>query len=349
MNINYETVKQDIIKKIENSELPPNSPIMTRKELKDKYKVAVATVDRAILDLKNEGYLYGIQGKGTFVAEKSKAHKRIGLIFCSLSHSENNLGPYYLKVLEFFQRKAFETNDSTCIFMPGDDISGKALRTYFNSPEADVYIIFALEGMETLHELMSLGKPVVVVNPRISIPDDIPVVKEDSRQIMFEFGDYFIRKKYRKVAYIWPKSEKQIFRDRKEWLERFCINNGITFDNEFSCQISKEKEDINILLKKYLSSTSRPDAIVFSRASFGVEAYAQMKEMNLKIPENTGLFLISDRNTSPAEVRLFTRVELDEAAFAGKIFSVYGQISENETGQLPDVYVQGRFIEGITG
>lgn len=349
MNINYETVKQDIIKKIEARELSPNSPIMTRRELKDKYKVAVATVDRAILDLKNEGYLYGIQGKGTFVAEKSKTHKRIGLVFCSVSHTENHLGPYYLKLLELFQRKAAETNDTTGIFMPDDSMDGKTLKTYLCSSETDVYIILALDRIETLHVFMSLNKPVIVVAPRIDIPDGTPIVKEDTRQIMFELGNHFIRKNYKKVAYIWPEQEKQLFRDRKEWLERFCIDNKIIFDTEFSGLVSAEKESIDAFLKKYLASASRPDAIVFSRSSMGIRIYNEMKKINLKIPGDVALFTISDKNILPSEERIFTRVEIDEAMRVSKIFSAYDQLRKNDANQPVDVYVKGTFVQGITG
>ncbi|OGV49865.1 MAG: hypothetical protein A2017_13395 [Lentisphaerae bacterium GWF2_44_16] len=349
MNVNYETVKQDIIKKIENRELSPNSPIMTRKALKDKYKVAVATVDRAILDLKNEGYLYGIQGKGTFVAEKAEAYKKIGLIFCSVSHNENHLGIYYLKMYELIQKYAAGKNISTSLFMPDKNMDNKTLKTYLSGPESDIYIIFALDSIDALHFYMGLGKPFIVFAPRINVPDGIPVILEDCRQMMFEFGNYFLRKNYRRVAYIWPEQEKQIFRDRKEWLERFCLDNGIAFDSEFSCPLSGETEEINTFLKRYSSSNSRPDAMVFSRASVGIEVYSQMEKMDLKALENTGFFVISDKSSAVPGTEIFTRIEIDEELRVSKIFSACEKLLNGTTDESLNTYIEGSFVQGITG
>lgn len=63
----YYVLKKSIIDMIEREEIPANQPIPSERELMNKYGVSRITARKAIDELVNEGYLYRIQGKGTFV------------------------------------------------------------------------------------------------------------------------------------------------------------------------------------------------------------------------------------------------------------------------------------------
>ena len=54
--------------KIENGRWSPGQAIPPERALAESHQLSVGTVKKAILNLVNEGYLYRIQGKGTFVA-----------------------------------------------------------------------------------------------------------------------------------------------------------------------------------------------------------------------------------------------------------------------------------------
>ncbi len=59
---------QKIIKKeIESGHWEPGAGIPAERKLAEIHKVSIGTVKKAILNLVHEGYLYRIQGKGTFV------------------------------------------------------------------------------------------------------------------------------------------------------------------------------------------------------------------------------------------------------------------------------------------
>jgi GntR family transcriptional regulator len=53
---------------IENGRWEPGSAIPTERTIAEQHNVSIGTVKRALLELVNEGYLYRVQGKGTFVA-----------------------------------------------------------------------------------------------------------------------------------------------------------------------------------------------------------------------------------------------------------------------------------------
>lgn len=65
----YRQLKETIEKAIKNGELKNDEKIPSERELCDKYNVSRITVRQAISEAVNEGLLYKIQGKGTFVKQ----------------------------------------------------------------------------------------------------------------------------------------------------------------------------------------------------------------------------------------------------------------------------------------
>jgi GntR family transcriptional regulator len=63
----YYRLQALILRDIESGSLAPGSMIPPERRLVESYGVSIGTVKKAILNLVNEGYLYRIQGKGTFV------------------------------------------------------------------------------------------------------------------------------------------------------------------------------------------------------------------------------------------------------------------------------------------
>lgn len=75
----YYQVKEDIINKIKKDDLKVGDKIAGEHELKDIYGVSQITIRKALSELVNEGYLYRVQGKGTYVAER-KVNRLLNLM-----------------------------------------------------------------------------------------------------------------------------------------------------------------------------------------------------------------------------------------------------------------------------
>ncbi|MGD6804061.1 GntR family transcriptional regulator [Rossellomorea vietnamensis] len=66
----YYQLGEIIKEKIESSELKPGDSLPAEREYAEQFQISRMTVRQAFTQLVNEGYLYRIQGKGTFVAER---------------------------------------------------------------------------------------------------------------------------------------------------------------------------------------------------------------------------------------------------------------------------------------
>jgi DNA-binding GntR family transcriptional regulator len=72
----YQQIKQDLLAEIKQKKFIPGDKFYSETDIKQKYNVSSITAVKALNELTTAGYLYRIQGKGTFVS-KSKVEKNV--------------------------------------------------------------------------------------------------------------------------------------------------------------------------------------------------------------------------------------------------------------------------------
>lgn len=65
----YYRIREDLRESIVSGQLKPGDRLSSERELTKQYKVSSITAKRAVLDLVQEGVLYRVPGKGTFVSQ----------------------------------------------------------------------------------------------------------------------------------------------------------------------------------------------------------------------------------------------------------------------------------------
>lgn len=69
----YLRIKQDMIEKISQNHFPPDEMLPSENKLIEQYNVSRITVRKAMDELAMEGYIYRIQGKGTYAKNSVKS------------------------------------------------------------------------------------------------------------------------------------------------------------------------------------------------------------------------------------------------------------------------------------
>ena len=72
----YEQIKQDLLSEIKKHKFAPGDKFYSEADIKRKYDVSSITAVKALNELTNAGYLYRVQGKGTYVS-KSKVSQNV--------------------------------------------------------------------------------------------------------------------------------------------------------------------------------------------------------------------------------------------------------------------------------
>ena len=70
----YYTIIEYLMREIEDGLIGPDEMIKSERELMETFGMSRTTVRKALDVMVNEGYLYRVQGKGTFVAKKKREH-----------------------------------------------------------------------------------------------------------------------------------------------------------------------------------------------------------------------------------------------------------------------------------
>lgn len=75
----YRRIKDDIIRQIVDREISVGQSLLSERELGIKYGLSRTTVRHALNELEMQGYLYRLQGKGTFVSNHKMEQALIGI------------------------------------------------------------------------------------------------------------------------------------------------------------------------------------------------------------------------------------------------------------------------------
>ncbi|GAB2021671.1 GntR family transcriptional regulator [Pseudolactococcus yaeyamensis] len=72
----YEQIKQDLLSELKNHQFTLGDKFYSEADIKQKYSVSSITAVKALNELTTAGYLYRVQGKGTYVS-KSKVSQNV--------------------------------------------------------------------------------------------------------------------------------------------------------------------------------------------------------------------------------------------------------------------------------
>ena len=97
----YEKIIDDIILKIQSGMFKEGEQLYTEREIKEIYNVSSTTAVRVLNELETTGYIFRVQGKGSFV-NKTLVNKKVYV-------TENNNFHKYFK-----DQKSKTTKSSSC-------------------------------------------------------------------------------------------------------------------------------------------------------------------------------------------------------------------------------------------
>ena len=101
----YLKIKEDILQKIEAGEYKKSSRIEPERQLSLQYGVSRMTLRQAIEELVGEGYLYKVQGRGTFVSTPAFQQKNLKSFTDTLRESGHEAKTKVLEVERVHQMR----------------------------------------------------------------------------------------------------------------------------------------------------------------------------------------------------------------------------------------------------
>lgn len=148
INPMYLTIVEDIKQKINSGQLKPSDAVPSESALCKEYGASRMTVRKGLAILANDGYIYSIPGKGSFV-QKPEMNKYT-IYYNEMNNSINTVD----------QSRLLEVN----IIMPDEKLAGE-LQTTINKNVIVIRRLFYTEGKPVAYDLKYLlyskGMPIV--------------------------------------------------------------------------------------------------------------------------------------------------------------------------------------------
>ncbi len=289
----YYQIKKFIVTKIEKGEFKKGDQIPSENELAEMFGVNKNTAVRALRELVHEGFLFRIQGKGTFVAREKREEKGEVKLLAAIMPYEGRLsfiGPILTGCEEEAVRKGYR-------LLACNNQSPEAEERHFKELKDKVegFIIFHRWGnrnREVIERLISESIPFVLIDHYLEGIRTNYVVTNN-----FKGGyiatEHLIKLGHRRIAHITQKEEFTSTRDRERGYRQALIDYGIKVEESLIRRVGSEegngfKTAVELLQKESFS------AIFAATDTFALGCFKAAEILGKKIPQDLALVGFGD-------------------------------------------------------
>lgn len=203
--LKYEMVKKNILSLIESEALMPNDKIPGENEIARRFNVSVITARKALSDLVNDGFIYRIKGKGSFVALANDPAKkqRLRMIVFLLPASESG-DSSFTKMIKGAQSCCAAHGYPILIEVSNDEIEAeKELIEKAVHDKMSALIIYSIDpekNISSFSRLKEEGIPFVLID---RYTEQVPynVVSSHNTDGAFQATEHLIQLGHRKIAF----------------------------------------------------------------------------------------------------------------------------------------------------
>ena len=297
------SIKSQLIEIIESQGLRPGDKIMSQNELAKLFKVGAPTVCRVLTELAEDGILYRVNGKGTFIAdpiliketEQSDSEFTIGIY-----PFENYHGNDYLLELAEGISQGIMHHRFNCQYITRSKFehSELSISEYMFTHQIDG-IIMPGGNNNDLHlaeELSANGFPCVLINRNVEHCDTVACDHHTSATQLMEV---LIGNGHQRILYVGAKSESSTEKELLAGYVDFCQHYNIYHPELIFLANLEDNQFGNNMVKYLLSLKELPTAIIVSGGYIMQQIMQPLLNSGLSIPEDLSIVTYDEPHLSP--------------------------------------------------
>ncbi len=279
-----EHIKRGIKQKLIVGKLPGERRLA--KELGFSYM----TVRKAIENLVNQGLLYKIPTKGTYVTDRKKAKKQTRNIgyFLDSSIFAGISSPYYSLIFHALEKEVTAKGYSLVYFS-----ELKKGNIHETIDKLDGVIASCFPRVENIiHEINDI-LPVVVID-NSSVDKSIPSIIIDNFNAIRNSFDYLISLGHRRIGFISGLEDSNVSNDRLEGYLNRLKHHRIKYDNALVYKGNFSYESGTKAAEYYLQLRQAPTAIICANDSMALGAIKMIHQAGFNVPEDISIIGFDD-------------------------------------------------------
>ena len=254
--------------------------------------ISYMTVRKAVENLVDEGVLYRVAKKGTYVADpKLKRKKCIGY-FLDSSIEEGVTSPYYSLIFNALEKEAAKLGNALIYFSDSNegDFSFESLRIL---EKLDGVIISCFPRIEPIvHKIKEL-LPVVCIDNR-SLDESVPSLTLDNFTSVVDSINYISSLGHKRIGFITGLDDSDVGINRLAGYISAIKAHGLDEDmrlihkGDYSFETGKRGADY------FLSMTTPPTAIVCANDTMAIGSIKEIRRRGLRVPNDISVMGFDD-------------------------------------------------------
>jgi DNA-binding LacI/PurR family transcriptional regulator len=300
----YQQIANYLREKIFSGELLPNSPIATENELSVKFNVSRGPVRQAMKSLTDEGIIYRIAGRGTFVSGTLKAAKESVIKPLEVTVLVDMESPmqahrFLLDIIESLNSQVEKSYPPCNLTYQFGSISSEQARQNLARRDIDGLIFIPLNRiiMDFLGNIIP-GKNTL---PFVSLYRKVNSTRISQFSVVHEEGafratEYLLNLRHRRIAtlLVAPINERVDSLERLKGYQRALRDNKVEFDGSLVLETGLSPANIKFKLMEILKRENPPTAILIGGNALLSPVSAALHEIGLKIPRDISVLVFDD-------------------------------------------------------
>lgn len=309
----YTKIRAYILEQIRLNEWGADDQLPTEAVLAERFDVSRFTVKKALADLVEEGLVYRVQGKGTFIAPTAAA--------AELPRAENTeLVSPALRPIAFIVPSVKGTLAARILAGVEAELADRGYQVFYRATAND-----ADRERQLIRECLSLGVKGIVIMPADGESYNEELLKLSFKQFPVVVIDRYLREietncvcsdhfggaysavsKLVEIGHteigflsVYPKNVSSL-EERFRGYEQALADHRIPIDRQ-RCLIEigekpqeEAAKELRTMLRDFLASNRELTAVVSATLPSGLELMAAAEEMDIAIPEQLSVFFFDD-------------------------------------------------------
>ncbi len=311
------------------------------RELAEEYSINVKTVNRAITLLIDEGLLFRVRGKGTFVINTDSKDRKFALCGCILPDIIN---PNFARIAQMLEEEGYKQSLSFIVNATGNS-NGRLMQTMTMYKDRGVAAVIiqggAVRKTGLIEQLTTFEIPIIGLHTRSTSIDDVwPDVRAGAQLAT----DHLIENFEGPIAFISGSDEPAKRTGRFEGYRDSHLSHGLEVDYRFIQEEQPGYRGGHNAVKELISQNCIPRSILFYNQLMAMGGTSALIALGYRVPNDIAIVGIDDSVETEQMVIPTSTINFPYDETARQLIQIVRRRINHDKGEPQSIRIAPRLI-----
>ncbi len=293
-SLKYNQIEEELKALILEEKIKPGEKMPSENVLSKQYGVSRQTVRKAISDLVNEGFVYAVQGSGTYCSDASRFKKDSKDIAVVMTYLSDYIFPKVISGID----SVLSENGYSIVLKNTNNSRTREIKCLEELIEKNIDGIIIEPSKSNVFckhkylydKLDKYGIPYIFIQGAYSVMEDKPHVIMDDEKGAYLLTGYLISQGHKNIIGVFKSDDTQ-GQNRHKGYAKALAKAGLTYDPENVIWFYTEDRAVHPYtnLQKMIKSGKKVDAIVAYNDQIAFHLIKAIRELGLKVPQDISI------------------------------------------------------------